>query len=66
MSFTLDHAAAVANAIENRPDLVRQRLGVRIRELEYDVARNGLRPQLDLQAIYRTSGNGQQLDDSLQ
>lgn len=65
-SFTLDHAAAVANAIENRPDLVRQRLGVRIRELEYDVARNGLRPQLDLQAIYRTSGNGQQLDTSLQ
>ena len=65
-AFTLDHASAVANAIENRPDLVRQRLGVRIRELEYDVARNGLRPQLDLQAIYRTSGIGQQLDDSLQ
>lgn len=65
-SFTLDHAAAVANAIENRPDLVRQRLGVKIRELEYDVARNGLRPQLDLQAIYRTSGNGQQLNNSLQ
>ena len=64
-SFTLDHAAAVANAIENRPDLVRQRLGVRIREMEYDVARNGLKPQLDLRAIYRTSGNGQQLDDSL-
>ena len=65
-AFTLNHASAVANAIENRPDLVRQRLGVRIRELEYDVARNGLRPQLDLQAIYRTSGIGQQLDDSLQ
>ena len=65
-SFTLDHASAVANALENRPDLVRQRLGVRIRELEYDVARNGIRPQLDLQAIYRTSGNGQQLNDSLQ
>ncbi|MBC8117802.1 MAG: TolC family protein [Candidatus Saccharimonas sp.] len=65
-SFTLDHASAVANAIENRPDLVRQRLGVRIRELEYDVARNGLRPQLDLRAIYRTSGVGQRLDDSLQ
>lgn len=65
-SFTLDHAAAVANAIEHRPDLVRQRLGVRIREMEYDIARNGLKPQLDLRAIYRTSGNGQQLDDSLQ
>ena len=65
-SFTLDHASAVANALDNRPDLVRQRLGVRIRELEYDVARNGIRPQLDLQAIYRTSGNGQQLNTSLQ
>lgn len=61
-----DHTSAVAAAIENRPDLVRQRLGVRIRELEYSVARNGLRPQLDLQALYRSNGVGQGLDTALQ
>ncbi|WP_010585722.1 TolC family protein [Schlesneria paludicola] len=61
-----DHASAVATAIDNRPDLVRQRLGVRIRELEYSVARNGIRPQLDLQALYRSNGVGQGLDTALQ
>lgn len=62
----LDHAAAMSNALESRPDLIRQRLGVRVRELEFAVARNGVRPQLDLQALYRTNGIGQHLDDSLQ
>ena len=62
----LDHAAAVANAIEHRPELVRQRLGLRIRELQYAVARNGVKPQLDLQALYRSNGIGQQLNSSLQ
>ena len=61
----LDHAAAMANALESRPDLVRQRLGLRIRELEYAVARNGVKPQLDLQALYRANGIGQNLDTSL-
>jgi outer membrane protein TolC len=62
----LDHAAAMANALESRPDLVRQRLGLRIRELEYAVARNGVKPQLDLQALYRSNGIGQNLNTSLQ
>lgn len=66
VAVPLDHAAAVANAIENRPDLVRQRLGVKIRELEFLVAQNGVRPQLDLQALYRSNGIGQGLDTSLQ
>lgn len=62
----MDHASAVDNAMQYRPDLVRQRLGVRIRELEYAVARNGLKPQLDLQMLYRANGIGQMLDESLQ
>ncbi len=61
----LDHAAAMANALESRPDLVRQRLGLRIRELEFAVARNGVKPQLDLQALYRANGIGQNLNTSL-
>jgi outer membrane protein TolC len=44
---------------------VRQRLTIRVRELELLVAQNGVQPQLDLQALYRTSGMGQNLDDSL-
>lgn len=62
----LDLANAVASATEMRPDLVRQRLGVRIRELQYMVADNGTKPQLDLQALYRSNGIGQQLNTSLQ
>ena len=62
----LNYSAALSNAIEHRPDLVRQRLGVRIRELEYAIARNGLKPQLDLQALYRSNGIGQDLSTSLQ
>jgi outer membrane protein TolC len=52
----VDPAATMRIATENRPDLMRQRLGIRIREMQLIVAENGLKPQLDLQALYRTSG----------
>lgn len=63
---TFDHATAMENSLQQRPDLVRQRIGVRIREMEYAVAKNGIKPQLDLQALYRSNGIGQQLNTSLQ
>jgi outer membrane protein TolC len=57
--------AAVQVAIQNRPDIVQRRLSLRIRELEYFIAANGVKPQLDLQALYRANGVGQGLDDAL-
>lgn len=61
----LDTACTVAAALDNRPDVIQQRLSTRLREVELMVARNGLRPQLDLLGLYRTSGIGMQLDESL-
>ncbi|HUQ68255.1 MAG TPA: TolC family protein [Planctomycetaceae bacterium] len=57
--------AAVDVAVQNRPDIVQRRLSLRIRELEYFMATNGLKPQLDLQALYRANGVGQGVDDAL-
>lgn len=61
----LDADAALAAALGNRPDLVQRRLSLRIRELECLVAQNNLKPQVDLQALYRANGVGQQLDDAI-
>ncbi|MDZ4688934.1 MAG: TolC family protein [Planctomycetaceae bacterium] len=61
----LNADAAVAVAVQNRPDIVQRRLSLRIRELEFFVATNGLKPQLDLQALYRANGVGQGVDDAL-
>jgi outer membrane protein TolC len=57
--------AAVAQAVDSRPDIIQRRLSLRIRELEYWVAENGVLPRLDLQALYRANGVGQRLDDAL-
>ncbi len=62
---TLDADASVAVAVEQRPDLVQQRMNLKIREWELLVAQNGLQPQLDLRGLYRTNGVGQGLDDAL-
>jgi outer membrane protein TolC len=62
----VDPYATVVTALENQPDLVRQRLAIRVREMELLMAQNGTQPQFDLQALYRTSGLGQNLDDALQ
>lgn len=58
-----DHSVNVA--IEQHPDLVRQRLDLRIRELELLVARNGLLPKVDFRALYRMNGVGQELGPTL-
>jgi outer membrane protein TolC len=52
-------------AQKNRPDIVRQRLSVRIRETQVVVAKNGLLPQLDVQGLIRTSGLSNNLGDSI-
>lgn len=64
--LAVDPEATIRAATENRPDLMRQRLAVRIREMELLVAQNLGRPQLDLLALYRMNGLGNRLDDSLQ
>ncbi|MDB5384413.1 MAG: TolC family protein [Planctomycetaceae bacterium] len=61
----LDSVALMQIAVNNRPDLMRQRLGIRIREMELLVAENGLKPQFDLQALYRTNGLSDNVGDSL-
>jgi outer membrane protein TolC len=61
----IDWPSTVTTALDQRPDVVRQRLAVRVRELELLVARNGLNPQLDLQGLWRINGLGQELDDSI-
>lgn len=61
----VDPEQAVVDAMSYQPDLVRQRLETRIRDIELTVARNGLLPNLDFQALYRMNGVGQRLDDAL-
>ncbi len=63
--FVINAQATLARAVDHRPDLLRQRLGVRIRELELVMARNSLLPQLDAQALYRMNGVSDQLGDAL-
>lgn len=62
----VDPPSTVALALDNRPDLMRQRLNVRIRELQLLVTRNGLKPQLDATAFYRLNGLGQDVGDMLE
>ncbi len=61
----VDWAATVTAALENRPEIVRERLAVRVRELQLLIARNGLRPQLDAEGLWRVNGLGQALDDAI-
>lgn len=61
----IDVEASVATAMENRPDLIKQRLAVRIREMQLAVARNGVLPQFDLIALYRANGLGKDLNTAL-
>ena len=63
--LVINPQATLAMAIDRRPDLLRQRLGIRIRELELTIARNSLLPQLDAQALYRMNGVGDKLGDAL-
>lgn len=61
----IDGPAAVETALASRPDVIRQRLNVRLREVELVVARNGVRPQLDFATLVRSSGLGEDLGSAL-
>ena len=61
----LDWVAAIEAAVEHRPDIARQRLAVRLSELQITIAQNALQPQLDLQALWRINGLADRLDDSI-
>lgn len=61
----IDPRRAMQLAADNRPSLMLQRLGIRVKEVELDVATNGLRPQLDFQALYRANGLSDNVGDSL-
>lgn len=60
-----DMERSMAIALERRPDLIRQRLAVEIKDLDVMVAANAAQPQVDILALYRTSGLKDRLDDSL-
>jgi len=61
----IDPMATMQAALDNRPDLLQRRLGVRIRELEAAVARNGRLPQFDAYALYRMNGVAEELGEAL-
>lgn len=60
-----DWPTSVRTALDYRPDIVRQRLAVRIRELELLRANNALQPQLDVQGLWRINGLDHELDDAI-
>jgi outer membrane protein TolC len=63
--IAVDVAATSTTAMQERPDLIRQRLAVRSREVELLAAKNLGLPQLDAVGLYRWNGVGEQLGDSL-
>ena len=60
-----DPVQIIQTAADNRPELMRQRLGIRIGEMNLIVAENGFKPQFDLQGLYRTNGLSDNVGDSL-
>ncbi|MDA0586367.1 MAG: TolC family protein [Planctomycetota bacterium] len=59
------HAASIVeSAMQNRPDLIQRRLGLKIREETLLGAHNATHPELNLQAGYRVAGLSDRLDRS--
>ncbi len=54
--FIFDWESALAQALNRRVEIRRQRLGVKRRELELVAAKQNLRPRLDLLSQYRVRG----------
>lgn len=65
LPVAIDSDYAVYAAVENHPDLVRQRIETKIRELELVVARNGLLPNFDIRALYRMNGVGENVSGTI-
>ncbi len=66
-SVTMSQSAEelLQQAMQSQPDIVQQRLNVRIRQLELTVAENQLKPNLDINGLYRMNGIGENLGDAL-
>ncbi len=58
---TFDWPTASDDAVSRRPELLRQRLAVKRREMEFVAARNFLLPRFDILGRYRVRGLGQGL-----
>lgn len=56
---------AVATALNQRPDVLRQRLAVYVAQQEQIVACDSLRPKFDFNAFWRINGLGEDLGESL-
>jgi outer membrane protein TolC len=63
--FTIDWDSALVVAMENRPDIERERLAVLVREQLLIQARNNLMPQMDAMAVWRMRGEDPALDAGL-
>jgi outer membrane protein TolC len=55
---------AIATAISQRPDVLRQRLSVYVAQQERVIGRDALRPKLDFNAFWRINGLGEDLPES--
>jgi len=53
-----DLRSSIEEALGHRPEIIRQRLGLQLSELNIDLARNAMLPQLDLKATYGFGGLG--------
>lgn len=62
--ITHDWPHLVQTALSRRPDVTRQRLAIRLQELQFLQARNALLPQVDLQGLWRINGLGEDLPDA--
>jgi outer membrane protein TolC len=61
----VDWPATVRTALDNRPDIVRGRLSVRVRELQILLAKNALQPSLDVEGLWRVNGLDNELDEAI-
>ena len=55
---------AIMTAVNQRPDVLRQRLAVYVAQQERVIGRDALRPQLDFNAFWRINGLGEDLPES--
>ncbi len=55
---TMNLESSLSTALTYRPELIRQQMSIRTRELELMVARNLYRPQLDATGLFRMNGLG--------
>ena len=59
---TYDWDTCLGEMMEEQPDIVQQKVLVRVAELQLLIARNQLLPHLGLNTLYQLNGLGQQLD----